>query len=443
MVNVATKTAERKKFTVTNDPGEWKMPFGKHKGKTLNEIFRGPEGRPDLAHPAYLDWLGAQDWLYAGTHKIVVAFLSQHDVEAKMNELFLNEDLRDLGGRHLQDRMNDRGRNIERHFQIAPDDNSRFALGQPTWLPIVYGQQRDTRTGTQIIADIKYEIAKELDILEIEDRLKPDSEEHLTIHRLEKNTSGRPFELIASAYAAARNREPWGYAIFEHTWMLSERTARRFTDASNQRSKSDKQAYRWAGPQEPQRDWDRYQLIQLDPDPRPRNFIPVNTIFAHKDEDLIEAAQLEAKEAELALEVTPKIQKVSQAWDLAADILYRIGQAKLPEDLFEIRTGVSADGLTEKQQKDTPPDARLAVLKEWLPKDTIETLKAAWVARERLLAPLKLLPPDKRVAALEAAEAINDDYELVQILKNLGDDVETMPGGVDLRPAIKIISGLL
>src|SRR5262249_33307825 len=39
-----------------SDPADWVLPFGKHKGLTLGEVFD--------VNPGYIDWLLGQDWTY-------------------------------------------------------------------------------------------------------------------------------------------------------------------------------------------------------------------------------------------------------------------------------------------------------------------------------------------------------------------------------------------
>lgn len=55
----------------TENSGEYKMPFGNHKGKTLKEILKEEKGRD------YLEYLLKQDWLKEDTSNAIKAALGQ------------------------------------------------------------------------------------------------------------------------------------------------------------------------------------------------------------------------------------------------------------------------------------------------------------------------------------------------------------------------------
>jgi hypothetical protein len=116
-------------------PGNAVVPFGKYKGRTLEEVFYGhahPEREfGEDANPGYLDWLGSQTWLYGAFRKAVHDFLEVPQVEQHLTLKFLDEDPA-------------RGIRSTTYDVFLPSEQTarHFSHGRPTWLRVIWGPDR-------------------------------------------------------------------------------------------------------------------------------------------------------------------------------------------------------------------------------------------------------------------------------------------------------------
>ena len=63
------------------------LPFGKHKGKTLDAVASTDSGL------RYLDWLYGQEWIRREMADALAAFLSEPSIAKELEEALLEEDL--------------------------------------------------------------------------------------------------------------------------------------------------------------------------------------------------------------------------------------------------------------------------------------------------------------------------------------------------------------
>lgn len=69
-----------KKLTF-DDVQDVRLPFGKHKGKTLDAIAETDDGLK------YLDWLVGQDWLKGDLRNCVEAYLADETIKTELKKL--------------------------------------------------------------------------------------------------------------------------------------------------------------------------------------------------------------------------------------------------------------------------------------------------------------------------------------------------------------------
>jgi uncharacterized protein (DUF3820 family) len=115
----------------TKRAGDFKLPFGKYAGWTLDDILED--------NPGYLDWLGSQTWLYGPTKKAVHEYLEIGYVQEAIQRKFWNATEIDGGDLHYEPTR--KFRRWDGFFIPSQQTSRLFSHGKPQWLKVKWGRR--------------------------------------------------------------------------------------------------------------------------------------------------------------------------------------------------------------------------------------------------------------------------------------------------------------